>query len=54
MAAQAGAGGHVANPADVIIPPAVALATYVFITVISVLKPWGLTARGRRHRRVRW
>ncbi|MBC3984086.1 DUF2269 domain-containing protein [Streptomyces sp. AC536] len=54
VAAQASAGGHVANPADVIIPPAVALATYVFITAISVLKPWGLTARGRRHRRVRW
>ncbi|QKW51152.1 DUF2269 domain-containing protein [Streptomyces buecherae] len=54
VATQASASGQVTNPADVIIPPAVALATYVFITAISVLKPWGLTVRGRRHRRVRW
>lgn len=51
VAAQAAAGEEVANKANVIIPPAVSLATYVFITAISVLKPWGPTGRGRRHRR---
>ncbi|MFE6777041.1 DUF2269 domain-containing protein [Streptomyces sp. NPDC057702] len=51
VAARAAAGEHVADPVDVIVPPAVALATYVFVTAVSVLKPWGLTARGRRHRR---
>lgn len=30
--------------------PSVATAAYLFMTVISVLKPWGLTRRGRRHR----
>ncbi|MGW1813241.1 DUF2269 domain-containing protein [Streptomyces sp. NPDC002125] len=33
---------------DLVIAPSVATATYVFITAISVLKPWGLTRRGRR------
>ncbi|MFI6084522.1 DUF2269 domain-containing protein [Streptomyces sp. NPDC051217] len=30
--------------------PAVATGAYLFMTVVSVLKPWGLTRRGRRHR----
>ncbi|WP_189106304.1 DUF2269 domain-containing protein [Streptomyces camponoticapitis] len=30
--------------------PTVATSAYLFMTVISVLKPWGLTRRGRRHR----
>ncbi|MET4927654.1 hypothetical protein P3L51_35755, partial [Streptomyces sp. PSRA5] len=30
--------------------PSVATAAYLFMTVISVLKPWGLTRRGRRLR----
>ncbi|WP_103508839.1 DUF2269 domain-containing protein [Streptomyces sp. SM13] len=33
-----------------VIAPSVATATYLFITAISVLKPWGLTRRGRRLR----
>lgn len=51
VAAQAVAGEPVEDSVDVIMPPIVSLATYVFITAISVLKPWGPTARGRRHRR---
>ena len=35
---------------DLVIAPSVATATYLFITAISVLKPWGLTGRGRRLR----
>ncbi|MEU1124110.1 DUF2269 domain-containing protein [Streptomyces sp. NPDC005899] len=35
---------------DLVIAPAVATATYFFITAISVLKPWGPTRRGRRLR----
>lgn len=35
---------------DLIIAPSVATATYLFITAISVLKPWGPTRRGRRPR----
>lgn len=31
--------------------PTVSTAAYLFMTAISVLKPWGLTARGRRSRR---
>ncbi|MGW3955614.1 DUF2269 domain-containing protein [Streptomyces sp. NPDC004752] len=34
----------------VLMGPAVSLAAYVFMTVISVLKPWGPTRRGRRLR----
>ncbi|MFJ5290269.1 DUF2269 domain-containing protein [Streptomyces sp. NPDC088348] len=33
--------------------PTVASAAYFFMTAISVLKPWGLTARGREHRNKR-
>ncbi|MCX4675752.1 DUF2269 domain-containing protein [Streptomyces sp. NBC_01433] len=35
---------------DLIIAPSVATATYLFITAVSVLKPWGPTRRGRRPR----
>ncbi|MFD4947541.1 DUF2269 domain-containing protein [Streptomyces sp. NPDC058239] len=35
---------------DLVIAPSVATATYLFITAVSVLKPWGLTRRGRRLR----
>ncbi len=52
-AAQAIAGENVAERSDLIVAPSVALATYLFMTVISVLKPWGLTNRGRRLQRVR-
>lgn len=43
-------GASLAQPLDLVMGPAVSLATYVFMTVISVLKPWGLTRRGRRPR----
>lgn len=35
---------------NLIVAPSVATATYLFITAISVLKPWGPTRRGRRLR----
>lgn len=35
---------------DLVIAPSVATATYLFMTAISVLKPWGPTRRGRRLR----
>ncbi|MFF5898245.1 DUF2269 domain-containing protein [Streptomyces argenteolus] len=35
---------------DLVIAPSVATATYLFVTAISVLKPWGPTRRGRRLR----
>ncbi|MCX5342255.1 DUF2269 domain-containing protein [Streptomyces atratus] len=37
---------------DLVVAPSVATATYLFITAVSVLKPWGLTRRGRRLRRL--
>jgi hypothetical protein len=43
-------GGVVAEPRDLLMGPAVSLTAYVFMTVVSVLKPWGLTRRGRRLR----
>ncbi|WP_189887055.1 DUF2269 domain-containing protein [Streptomyces xantholiticus] len=43
-------GGMVAEPRDLLMGPAVSLTAYVFMTAISVLKPWGLTRRGRRIR----
>ena len=39
-----------ATDIDLVIAPSVATATYLFITAISVLKPWGPTRRGRRLR----
>ena len=44
------AGGELPRAADLLAGPAVSLTSYVFMTAISVLKPWGLTRRGRKHR----
>ncbi|MDX2522927.1 DUF2269 family protein [Streptomyces europaeiscabiei] len=44
------AGGPLPDAGDVLFGPVVSLSAYVFMTVISVLKPWGLTGRGRRLR----
>lgn len=35
---------------SLVVAPSVATATYLFITAISVLKPWGPTRRGKRLR----
>ncbi len=43
-------GAPLAEPRDLVMGPIVSLTAYVFMTVISVLKPWGLTKRGRRLR----
>ncbi|MCX4824325.1 DUF2269 domain-containing protein [Streptomyces sp. NBC_01142] len=43
-------GTPLANPLDLVMGPAVSLTAYVCMTVISILKPWGLTRRGRRMR----
>ncbi|MGP3978580.1 DUF2269 domain-containing protein [Streptomyces sp. 8N114] len=40
--------GRPVLPYELVIPPIVSLGAYTFMTVISVLKPWGLTKRGRR------
>lgn len=42
------AGEPVPFFADLVAAPAVSTAAYLFMTAISVLKPWGMTARGRR------
>ncbi|MFK4269354.1 DUF2269 family protein [Streptomyces milbemycinicus] len=47
-AGDASAGRAVPSAVDLVIAPSVALGVYLFLTAISVLKPWGLTARGRR------
>ncbi|MBC9726420.1 DUF2269 family protein [Streptomyces sp. TRM68367] len=44
------ADGPLPDPGDVLMGPIVSLSVYVFTTVISILKPWGLTRRGRRLR----
>ncbi|MDF3144262.1 MULTISPECIES: DUF2269 domain-containing protein [unclassified Streptomyces] len=49
VAAVAG-GGPLPDAGDVLFGPIVSLSAYVFMTVISILKPWGLTRRGRRLR----
>ncbi|MFJ5774219.1 DUF2269 family protein [Streptomyces sp. NPDC093094] len=43
-------GGPLPDPGDVLFGPAVSLSAYVFMTAVSVLKPWGPTRRGRRRR----
>ncbi|MFJ8631161.1 DUF2269 domain-containing protein [Streptomyces sp. NPDC093568] len=48
--AAVAAGGPLPDAGDVLFGPVVSLSAYVFMTVISVLKPWGLTKRGRRAR----
>lgn len=49
-AAAVSAGQPLANGRDLLMGPIVSLTAYVFMTVISILKPWGLTRRGRRLR----
>ncbi|EFL33093.1 membrane protein [Streptomyces viridochromogenes DSM 40736] len=44
------AGGPLPETHEVLMGPSVSLSAYTFMTVISVLKPWGLTRRGRRLR----
>lgn len=44
------AGGPLPDATDVMMGPIVSLSAYVFMTVISILKPWGPTRRGRRLR----
>lgn len=51
-AALAAAGAPVPST-DLLFPPAVSLSLYCFLTAVSVLKPWGLTRRGRRLRTAR-
>ena len=48
--AAVAAGGPLPDAGDVLFGPIVSLTAYLFMTVISVLKPWGLTRRGRRLR----
>ena len=43
-------GGTLPDPTGLMMGPIVSFSAYVFMTVISVLKPWGLTRRGRRVR----
>ena len=40
--------GEPVSTSDLVAPPVVSLSLYLFMTAISVLKPWGLTNRGRR------
>ncbi|HWM39595.1 MAG TPA: DUF2269 domain-containing protein [Streptomyces sp.] len=53
QAAAMVAAGETVPSTDLLFPPAVSLALYTFITAVSVLKPWGLTRRGRRMREAR-
>ncbi|WP_225823455.1 DUF2269 domain-containing protein [Streptomyces naphthomycinicus] len=48
--AAVAAGGPPPGPRDLLPGPVVSLCAYVFMTAISVLKPWGLTRRGRNQR----
>ncbi|RFU82547.1 DUF2269 domain-containing protein [Streptomyces triticagri] len=43
-------GASLVDPTDLIAGPIVSLSAYLFMMVISVLKPWGLTKRGRKQR----
>ncbi|MEU2211136.1 DUF2269 domain-containing protein [Streptomyces hygroscopicus] len=47
------AGRPVGPTTDLILAPSVSLGIYAFLTATSVIKPWGLTARGRRFRAIR-
>lgn len=49
--AAVAAGGPLPDAGDVLFGPIVSASAYVFMTVISVLKPWGLTRRGQRLRK---
>ncbi|USQ87087.1 DUF2269 domain-containing protein [Streptomyces phaeoluteigriseus] len=44
------AGEALPDAGDVLFGPVVSLSAYLFMTVVSILKPWGLTRRGRRLR----
>src|SRR5690606_10058939 len=46
--AAVAADGPLPDAGDVLFGPVVSLSAYVFMTTISVLKPWGRTRRGRR------
>lgn len=48
--AAVAAGESLPDAGDVLFGPVVSLSAYVFMTVISLLKPWGPTRRGRRLR----
>ncbi|MFC9454198.1 DUF2269 domain-containing protein [Streptomyces sp. NPDC056983] len=48
--ATVAAGVPLPCPSDLVAGPIVSLTAYLFMTVISVLKPWGLTRRGRKQR----
>ncbi|MGW0826003.1 DUF2269 domain-containing protein [Streptomyces sp. NPDC002845] len=41
------AGEPLPDAGDVLFGPVVSLSAYIFMTVISILKPWGLTRRGQ-------
>ncbi|MEU2599605.1 DUF2269 domain-containing protein [Streptomyces hirsutus] len=43
-------GSPLPDAGDVLFGPVVSLSAYVFMTAISILKPWGPTRRGRRLR----
>ncbi|AYN34122.1 hypothetical protein DUI70_3620 [Streptomyces albus] len=49
-AAEAIAGETLSDAGTMLVPPSVSLATYLFMTALSLLKPWGLTRRGRKQR----
>ncbi|WP_454326230.1 DUF2269 domain-containing protein [Streptomyces glaucescens] len=48
--AAVAAGRPLPDAGDVLFGPVVSLSAYVFMTAISVLKPWGPTRRGRAAR----
>jgi hypothetical protein len=48
--ADVSAGRDIGATTDLILAPSVSLTIYVFATAVSVAKPWGMTARGRRLR----
>lgn len=48
--ATVAAGEPLPDAVDLMMGPIVSLSAYVFMTAISILKPWGLTRRGRRLR----
>ncbi|WP_119294543.1 DUF2269 domain-containing protein [Streptomyces sp. YIM 130001] len=49
-AATVASGAPLGDPTGLIAGPIVSLSAYVFMAAVSVLKPWGLTKRGRKQR----
>ncbi|MFC5801225.1 DUF2269 domain-containing protein [Streptomyces formicae] len=49
-AQEAAAGTAVTDASGLLAAPIVSLSAYLFMTAISVLKPWGMTRRGHRLR----